>query len=374
IFVVEGTNGNDGGIESLINLMDAHGNVTFYNSSRSVTEGRQGVISRDDVVIIKVNCQWDERGGTNTDLVRGLIRAIVEHPEGFTGEIVIADNGQGQYGPEHEGGSLSYRKNNAEDTTQSLQVVADGFAGSARVSTFLWDPITTIRVEEYAAGDPRDGFVVDPVQKERSGLFVSYPKFQTKYGTRISIRDGIWDPATASYDTVHLKIINMPVLKAHAGYGVSAAVKNYMGLTSDKLTGDLGRRSHFAVRYGGMGTEMVETRFPALSIIDAIWVNAHPGEGPVTSYDRATRLNTIVAGQDPVALDCWAAKHLLMPAAQANGYTDLSLIDPDKRGVGELGNWLSRSLTEIRRGGYPATMDEGEMRVFRITHPAPAGS
>ncbi|MDD1676114.1 MAG: hypothetical protein LUQ40_00075, partial [Methanomicrobiales archaeon] len=75
IFVVEGTNGNDGGIESLINLMDAHGNVTFYNSSRSVTGGKQGIIIKDDVVIIKVNCQWDERGGTNTDLVRGLIRA-----------------------------------------------------------------------------------------------------------------------------------------------------------------------------------------------------------------------------------------------------------------------------------------------------------
>ena len=42
-----------------------------------------GLIAKDDVVIIKVNSQWDERGGTNTDLVKALIQAIVDHPDGF---------------------------------------------------------------------------------------------------------------------------------------------------------------------------------------------------------------------------------------------------------------------------------------------------
>jgi hypothetical protein len=36
-------------------------------------------------------------------------------------------------------------------------------------------------------------------------------------------------------------------------------------------------RKQYTAVYGGMGTEMAQTRFPALNIIDAIWVNANPG-------------------------------------------------------------------------------------------------
>jgi uncharacterized protein (DUF362 family) len=40
--------------------------------------------------LIKTNCQWPERGGTNTDLVRELIQAIDGHPEGFRGDTCIS--------------------------------------------------------------------------------------------------------------------------------------------------------------------------------------------------------------------------------------------------------------------------------------------
>lgn len=36
------------------------------------------------------------------------------------------------------------------------QIVADSFAGSHRVSTYLWDKITTTRVGEYSEGDHED--------------------------------------------------------------------------------------------------------------------------------------------------------------------------------------------------------------------------
>jgi hypothetical protein len=62
IFVINGTNGNDGGVKDLISLMKRHGLSFYANNSSS------GIIGKDDVVIIKVNSQWDERGGTNTDL------------------------------------------------------------------------------------------------------------------------------------------------------------------------------------------------------------------------------------------------------------------------------------------------------------------
>ena len=58
------------------------------------------MIEADDVVLIKVNAQWKYRGCTNSDLIRGLIQRIREHPGGFRGEVVIIENGQGRGKPQ----------------------------------------------------------------------------------------------------------------------------------------------------------------------------------------------------------------------------------------------------------------------------------
>lgn len=361
IFVVNGTSGDDDGVKDLIRLMNDHG-AQFYNLSGS----GKGLISRDDVVIIKINSQWDQRGGTNTDLAKSLIRAILDHPDGFNGEIVIADNGQGQYGPSGKGGSLNYSRNNARDITQSMQKVADSFPGS-RVSTYLWDTITTSRVKEYQDGDSRDGYVVAGQPDEQTGILVSYPKFTTKFGTKISFKMGVWYPENRTYNSSRLKVISVPVLKSHAIYGVTASVKHYMGVTSDKLTSSLGGRSgqsHFAIASGGMGTEMVGTRFPTLNIIDAIWINANPEQGPGTSYSAATNAGIIAASTDPVALDYWSAKNILMPAARAKGYSDLSSMDPDNTASGAFGGWLRRSSQEIKGTGKVSNIDEDHMNIY----------
>jgi hypothetical protein len=330
IFVVNGTNGNDGGVKKLILLMQRHG-LPFYANNNS-----SGIIGKDDVVIIKVNSQWDERGGTNTDLVKSLIQAIVDHPQGFTGEVVIADNGQAQYGSTGGGGGLSYDRNNAEDISQSMQKVADSFS-SYRVSTYLWDTITAKRVNEYSKGDQQDGYVVEGSPDTDTGIVVTYPKFKTKFGTNVSFKLGVWDSANRTYNSSRLKVINMPVLKSHCVYGVTASIKHYMGVTSDKLSREMGGRAHNSVGSGGMGTQMVQTRFPALNILDAIWVNANPGQGPSTSYSAATKTGVIAASTDPIALDYWAARNVLMLAASARGYKDLLPINPDNSSPGSFG-------------------------------------
>ena len=249
IFVVNGTYGNDGGVKELIGLMQRHG-LSFYANNNS-----SGIIGKDDVVIIKVNSQWDERGGTNTDLVKALVQAIIDHPQGFTGEVVIADNGQAQYGSTGSGGSLSYARNNAKDISQSMQKVADSFS-DYKVSTYLWDTITAKRVNEYVDGDLQDGYIVEGSSSPETGLVVTYPKFKTKYGTNVSFKRGVWDSANGTYDSRKLKVINVPVLKSHGGYGVTASVKHYMGVVSDKLSREMGGRAHNSVGLGGMGTEM----------------------------------------------------------------------------------------------------------------------
>jgi uncharacterized protein (DUF362 family) len=341
IFAVQGTTGADGGFQRLVDLMGQNG-LSFYS-----------LIGPSDVVIIKVNSQWDQRGGTNTDLVKGIIESILRHPAGFAGEIVIADNGQAQYGAAGAGGSLDWRSNNAQDKTQSMQKVADSFSGRCRISTALWDRITTTRVAEYSEGDARNGYVVDSSPSPQTGIIVSYPKFETPYSTLISFKKGIWSPTLRSYDPDRLKVINVPVLKTHMIYGVTASVKHYMGVGSDRLT----RSAHRSVGRGGMGTEMAETRVPVLNVIDAIWINAAPGRGPMTRYADASQASIIVAGRDPVALDYWAAKNILLPAAEKLGYRNTDSLNPDITRGGSFGTWLRLSMKELQRGGYPSTLD-----------------
>ena len=160
IYAVQGTTGADEGFQRLLKQMEDSGQ-SFY-----------ALFNRDDVLILKVNSQWDERGGTNTDLVKAIVEGVLEHPDGFAGEIVIADNGQAQYGAAGSGGSLDWESNNAVDKTQSMQKVAERFSARHKVSTVSWDRLTTSRVEEYSEGDARDGYVVESsASPERASSF-----------------------------------------------------------------------------------------------------------------------------------------------------------------------------------------------------------
>jgi len=358
IFVVQGTTGEDEGLTELIKLMGSHGLLFYKSEVRGNTQGPRGLIAHDDVVLIKVNAQWSERGGTNTDPLKKLIEKIVNHPDGFMGEVVVADNGQGR-------GALNWSDSNAEDHSQSTQRVADLFSGSQKVSTFLWDKIREKRVGEYSSGDMSDGYVVSPTADPQTGIRPSYPKFKTAYGTHISFKMGIWNPVTRSYDGEKLKVINVPVLKSHSIYGVTASVKNYMGVVSQPLT-----NAHSTVGRGGMGTEMVKTRFPTLNILDAIWVNAKPMDGPATSYEEASRVNVVLASTDPIALDYWAAKHVLLQTAVLKGEKNTALLDPDNPNKGSLAEsfhvWLKRSMEKMQAAGYRVTMKEDYMNVYVV--------
>ena len=352
IVAVNGTTGADDGVARLIRAMGDG----FYKRA----PGSPGVVGTDDLVLIKVNAQWDKRGGTNTDLVRSLILEIIEHPDGFTGEIVIADNGQAQFGSRGRGGSMDWRSNNAIDQGQSMTDVARELSDLVPVSTYLWDEITLESVSEFSDGDDRDGYVVADSPSAATGIIVSYPKFTTSFGTRVSFKHGVWDGAARSYDSDRLTVINVPVLKSHMIYGVTASVKHYMGVVSDKLTG---HNAHRSVGSGGMGTQMALTRVPDLNIIDAIWINARPGNGPSTNYSVAAEAGIIAASRDPVALDLWAARNILLPAAAALGFDRTSSMDPANRENGSFAAWMELSARELNRAGYAVTTDTSQVNV-----------
>ena len=357
-------------VSSLIELMEAQGLYFYKNASQS-----SGLIGSNDVVILKVNGQWNYNGGTNTDLVKSVIKALVGHPDGFTGEVVIADNGQGQ-------GSMNHAQTNSFFQDQSNTEVA-GMFGSYHVSAFLWDTLRSSTVDDFDDGDFTDGYVRNSTWNSDTKIYVSYPKFTTEYSTQISFKEGVWDNTTG-FDSERLKVINMPVLKSHFRYGVTGCIKHYMGVPQGYINNSVHisiPHEHFSIAQGGMATLMVETRAPILNILDMIWINANPLEsssmrGPWANYGYTTFTDIIGASQDPVALDYWASKNVLIPTAMLN-YETYSSLDPDYEPISpqyvgydqmdeSFHNYLRRSKDVLVDAGLQATMNQTEMNVFVI--------
>ena len=376
IFYVQNATGPEGNMDAsvnaLIDIMATQG-LHFYDS----TSTPDGLIGNEDVIIIKMNGQWEYRGGTNTDLIKSVINAIHAHPDGFTGEVVIADNGQGE-------GNLDRLNPNSYHRNQSAQDVAEFFTPEWSVSTILWDNLHGSTVDDYDSGDFGDGYVRSSTLNTETNLYVSYPKFMSPAtGAYISFKNGIWWNGTG-FNSNQLKIINMPVLKTHDLLAVTGSVKNYMGVPQGFIVESVHPQiphEHFSVSQGGMGTLIAETRAPALNIMDMVWVNAHPVEssmdrGPWSRYWTARATDIIGASVDPVALDYWSAKNVLIPTAQYMNYSLYSSIDPDFEPISEhvyypyveleesFHTYLNRSMIQLKNSGFQVTMDPTEMNVF----------
>jgi len=345
------------GVDALLDLMGRNG-LKFYRTSSAGTEnGANGLIAADDIVLIKVNAQWKYRGCTNSDLVRGVIQRILEHPDGFQGEVVIVENGQGR-GSLNCDTSSSYGDSavhaNAENDQHSFLWLVNSQFQDARVSAYLLDPI-------------RGDFINDSDHQTpgyRRLENVSYPCFTTAGGRRVELGQGVWNGSAFNHN---LKLINIPVLKHHdtGGSEITGALKHMYGLVSMS-----DGQSNFR-HYGGLGETtgkmMVTVHTPALSIMDAIWVS----HAAITGYPASStfRANQIVASQDPVALDYWAAKNILYPIDSNERHR------PDYPGINA---WLSAAMTTINgRGGFSGldrgiliqntTKTESEMRLYETT-------
>jgi hypothetical protein len=351
-----GGNNRHAGVDALLTLMHGQGLSLFRSTGSAPLAGPSGMIAADDVVLIKVNAQWKYRGGTNSDVIRGLIQRILEHPDGFSGEVVIVENGQGR-GSLHCDTSSSYGNNevhaNAVNETHSFFYLVGQVFADPRVSAFLFDPIRSSFITA-------DDHLTDGYRRFEN---VSYPCFTTAGGRRVELREGVWTGAGYSQN---LKLINVPVLKHHdsGGSEITAALKHMYGLVS-MADGYSGER-----HYGGLGEAcgkmMVSVRPPVLNIIDAIWVSHLALAG--YPADKTRKRNTLLASQDPVALDTWAAEHVLYPIDGNPRH------HPDHENIQR---WLAAAEQTINsRGGLyrpewgiavgPVTREEAKMSVHSV--------
>jgi hypothetical protein len=342
------------GLDSLLYLMADKG-LKFYRSAGGHPfGGSSGLIAAGDIVLIKVNAQWKYRGCTNSDVIRGLIQRILDHPDGFTGEVVIIENGQTRgslncdSSPAYYGGDRGVHANANNESHSFLYLINEVF-NDPRVSGYLLDPIRRNFIGDN--DHTKDGY--------RKFENVSYPCFTTAGGSRVELKEGVW---RAGAHHGNLKLINVPVLKHHdtGGSEITASLKHMYGVVT-MADGQSGIR-HYSRLGETCGKMMVSVRTPVLNIIDAIWVShSSLGGYPV---DATLRTNQLLASQDPVAADYWAAKYILYPV---NGNPRHH---PDFPGIDR---WLTQARDTINgRGGLldpekgvlvdRVTKDESKMR------------
>jgi hypothetical protein len=321
---------HDDGVDALVNLMESRGTY-FYQTAAHPT----GIVGANNIVVIKINNQWGHMGygngvgrlATNNDVLKGLIWRILQHPEGFSGEVVVAENTQ------DSGATWNTTPANAQDPDQSFQDVVDAFQSLGYpVSLYTWSNLNESRISggsigdsgyptgEYVNGNMDDAYILleDPAGSGTDEL--SYPKFQAANGTYVSMRYGVWNGS--SYDSGRLTFINLPVLKRHGMAGATIAWKNLIGFTStfdnearygswdemhDFYWGYTDGTNH---NYGLLGRNIALVRAPDLHLVDAIWV------GYEDNYDGdAIRQDVLLASTDPFAVDWYTSEYVLRPLA-----------------------------------------------------------
>jgi len=278
------------------------------------------------VIVIKVNNQWDGRNATNSDVVKGVIYRLVQHPEGFSGAVIVAENPQAaneNWYTEPDGNI------NSQFRDQSYLEVTRAFARQGyRVCIADWHPLRETFVRDYDTGDGDNGYVLDAGDNK-----LSYPKFQVNCNgvtLRVSMRKGIW--TGTAFDAARLRMINLPVLKRHDTAWATISVKNYVGFItvsgSDRWVNPNHRHcwllslpairfegtcTSLSQEYGLLGRQMARIRRADLNIVDAIWVN--PCDN-VHYHAQAQRQDVLLASRDPFAVDYYAADYVLAPLAQ----------------------------------------------------------
>ncbi len=336
---------NDPAIDSLCLMMETDGLYLHQTATHP-----DGIVGADNVVIIKGNFQWESRNTTSTDRIKGVVRQILNHPDGFSGEIIICDNTQ------DIGTGINIRDNNSEDNDQSILSVVNTFAAKgypvyAKDWRDFWETVAL----EYSDGDYEDGFCYDNVSK------VSYPKFRTpSEDYYVSLSLGVWDSLAQTYDESKLCIIDFPVLKAHYMAGSTVALKNWIGVMTTAFRD---------MRYGGMmpmhdnylfGSFALVARifaetYPDLTIVDATWTTT---QGPI-DLAHVVETRALVVSTDPVAASWYAAKFILTPIASQPYHTD-----PDNVG-GDYHDNLSHWTSYLQNtAGIICTRDSSEITVL----------
>jgi uncharacterized protein (DUF362 family) len=131
---------------------------------------------------------------------------------------------------------------------------------------------------------------------QEAGAEVVIPEESSYRRVLVSERLGVWDIVEPF--VVATKIINVPVAKYHSLIGLSAGMKNWLGITN-KLRLNFHNDLQLSI------AELAALMRPTLTMVDAtrMMMSGGPEGG---SPDDVKPVNALVASLDPVAADAWA--------------------------------------------------------------------
>ncbi|MBI4512021.1 MAG: DUF362 domain-containing protein [Deltaproteobacteria bacterium] len=371
--------------------------------------GMGTVVGQDDVVLIKVSAQWWNQGMTNVAAVKRVIEHVLEVP-GFRGEVVVFENTHFRL-PSGSGLSRAFTHpsernvdvagwNKLGDLIPYFEAKKSpvGFVGlvDGGPSLLAHDHWHDAGREHgmyggdgrgpIAPGEVRDGYYWDfghAFAKRRSWVErvkapLTWPVFfSPRSGLMIDLKYGVFTREGNRRIKVDRKItfINMTTCNEHASTGLTCCCKSAMGIV-DMSAGRMGShplaRDYRSVHYfgspgaswrmaGPLAQFAREVRAPDLYITVAEWVAITPTKDWNSetadirlAKESAFHVNTVVAGADPVAIDWWCAKKLVMPLPGARNHL-YDLNDP--------GSMLTKFLRYYREVNQKGTMDDSLIEV-----------
>ncbi len=359
-------------------------------------------VGGDDIALVKVSAQWWNQGMTNVAAVKRVIERILGLP-GFTGEVIVFENTHFRLA---DGSGLARAFTHPSERNVDVpgwdrmgdliphferlgapvSFVGLVDAGPSSLSGDAWhDPEHRHGVYggdgrgPIRPGEERDGYHWDLAQafRVRRGAFsvaqtpLTWPVFTSpRTGTTIDLQAGafrrVGDRRVEAARRV--RWINMTTANEHASTGFTGCCKSAMGVV-DMSAGRLGTdprvRDYASVHYfghpnatwrmaGPLAHFARKVRAPDLHISVAEWVALTPEAGWSEDLDirleesSAVWARTVVAGTDPVAIDQWLVRNLLMP--RRGGRRPLyDLDDP--------ASMVSKFLREYRAVNEGGTLD-----------------
>jgi hypothetical protein len=352
------------------------------------------VVGSDDVVAIKVSAQWWNQGMTNVAAVKRTIEQILSLPGWKGDVVVFENThfrfpdkavDDPVRGLTRAWTHASDRNVDVPGWTRlgdlvphfrdlgapvSFVGLVDG--GPSALSEDAWyDPEHKHGFYggdgrgPIAAGDARDGYFWDFEQTFRlkrswvdyAQTPLTWPRFTCpRTGLVIDLRDGVFrrEGGTLIATGRPLRFINMTTANEHGSTGFTGACKSPMGLV-DMSAGALGTSplvaDYQSIHYfGAFGRGRPSWRMAGplaffgqrvrkadLYLTVAEWMAVTPKTGYVETEDdirhsakTAVRTQTIVAGSDPVAIDTWCVRNLLMKQGGRNAAM-FNLDDPDAK-------------------------------------------
>ena len=320
--------------------------------------GIETIIGKDDIVIIKPNGQQIRHNMTNTNTIKACIDKVL-NVRGFRGEIIIAENHHSH--PVNTAGWTTMFRNGDYNLNELVAHYQD--RGIANVTKYHWRDGGTVPNSGPMEADggrivfgpgEGDGYVWMDEEYSYNGkkAKMSYPIFTSAYsGVTVDFKDGAWKDG--KYTGQPVTFINMSALRNHSNAGVTATIKNYLGVV-DLTCGYSGSepRGYYNFHYiavewpaigilrngmksfitsrfarkqelvrkiadyagpqdgalgGAVGHFMNTVRKADLNIIAAEYAG-HEGRRKTPAHTK-----TVLASTDPVALDYYAGKYVLFP-------------------------------------------------------------